>query len=84
MFNGTGLLGIPVPTLVDRFLMVEEWATAAKSMVTVSLVINAEYIHPEKFGIVLAKSLGLTCDVHTSEDDALRWLAQANDTAGRA
>ena len=78
LFNGTGLRGIPVPSLVDRFLMVEEWATAAQSMVTVSLVINAEYIHPEKFGVVLARSLGLTCDVHTSEDDALRWLGSAH------
>lgn len=75
LFNGTGLEGIPIPTLVDRFLMVEEWALAADSMVVVALVIRAEYIHPEKFGVVVAADLGLTCDVYTSEDDALRWLA---------
>ena len=74
LFDATGLRGIPIPTLVDRFLMVEEWALTAKSMVVVSLVVHAEYIHPQKFGVVLAKELGLTCDVHTSQGDALQWL----------
>jgi hypothetical protein len=75
LFNGTGLVGVPIPSLVDRFLMVEEWAHTAKSMVAVALVVPAEYIHPEKFGMVVAKDLGLTCDVYTSDDAALRWLA---------
>ncbi|MET0202746.1 MAG: hypothetical protein ABW276_00405 [Casimicrobiaceae bacterium] len=81
LFNATGLTGIPIPTLVDRFLMVEEWAATAKSMVAVALVVHAEYIHPKKFGVVLAADLGLTCDVHTSEVDALRWLAEVNRSA---
>ena len=75
LFNAKGLRGVPIPSLVDRFLMVEEWAFAASSMVTVALVVHAEYIHPEKFGIVVATDLGLTCDVCTSEEDALQWLA---------
>jgi hypothetical protein len=74
LFNGTGLTGVPIPSLVDRFLMVEEWARTAQGMVIVSLVVHAEYIHPQKFGVVVAADLGLTCDVHTSEEDALRWL----------
>jgi hypothetical protein len=74
LFNATGLRGLPIPSLVDRFLMVEEWAHAAKSMVAVALVVHAEYIHPKKFGMIVAKDLGLTCDVYTSEDAALRWL----------
>jgi hypothetical protein len=77
LFNATGLTGIPIPTLVDRFLMVEEWAATSKSMVAVALVVHAEYIHPEKFGMVVAKDLGLTCDVYTSEDEALRGLAES-------
>src|SRR4051794_39224633 len=48
LFNSTGLTGVPVPTLVDRFLMVEEWASTANSMVIVALVVHAEYIHPQK------------------------------------
>ena len=78
LFNATGLRGVPIPTLVDRFLMVEEWAQAAQSMVIVSLVVHPEYIHPDKFGVVLARKFGLTCDVHTTEDDALRWLREAD------
>ena len=81
LFNGTGLRDLPVPTLVDRFLMVEDWAEAARSMVVVVLVIQAEYIHPEKFGIVVASHLGLTCDVYTSEADALDWLATVSGPA---
>ena len=75
LFNGTSLTGVPIPTLVDRFLMVEDWAMTAKSMVVVAMVVHAEYIHPQKFGVVVAADFGLTCDVHTSESDALRWLA---------
>jgi hypothetical protein len=74
LVDGTGLVGIPVPSLVDRFLMVEQWAQEAKSMVVVVLVVHAEYIHPEKFGVRVAADFGLISDVYTSETDALRWL----------
>jgi hypothetical protein len=43
--------------------MVEEWAQTAESMVVVGLVVRAEYIHPQKFGVVVAADFGLTCDV---------------------
>ncbi len=75
LFNATGLTGVPVPSLVDRFLMIEDWAHTAKSMVVVALVVDAQYIHPRKFGVALGADLGLTCDVHTSEADALAWLS---------
>ena len=78
LFNAKGLRGVPIPSLVDRFLIVEEWAFAASGMVVVALVVHAEYIHPERFGMVVAGDLGLTCDVYTSEDDALQWLVAAN------
>ena len=74
LVNGTGLVGVAVPSLVDRFLMVEEWAQRAKGMVVVVLVIQAEYIHPEKFGVKVAADFGLMADVYTSETDALKWL----------
>jgi uncharacterized protein (DUF2384 family) len=77
MFNGTGLVGIPIPNLVDRFLMAEEWAQKAQGMVVVVLVVHAEYIHPEKFGVKVARDFGLTCDVYASEDEALEWLSVA-------
>jgi hypothetical protein len=71
----TGLVGVSIPTLIDRFLMVEEWARAAKGMVVGALVARPEYIHPEKFGVRVAADLGWVADVFTSEADALKWLS---------
>ncbi|HEX7273699.1 MAG TPA: hypothetical protein VF420_16265 [Casimicrobiaceae bacterium] len=78
LFDGTGLTGIPIPTLVDRFLAAEEWAEAAQGMVFVVLVIHTQYIHPEKFGVRVARQFGLTCDVYDSEADARKWLSTAH------
>ena len=75
LVNATGLDGVAVPSLIDRFLAVEEWARAANGLVVVVLVIQAEYIHPEKFGVKVARDFGLMTDVYTSEIDALKWLS---------
>ena len=74
----TGLTGVSIPTLVDRFLMVEEWARESKGIVVAALVASPEYIHPQKFGVRVAKHFGLVADVFTSESDALRWLSNYN------
>ena len=74
LVNATGLVGLPIPSLVDRFLMVEMWAQESKAMVAVVLVVQAEYIHPRKFGVQVAADFGLVADVHTSETDAFKWL----------
>jgi hypothetical protein len=50
LVDGTGFDGLPIPTLVDRFLMVEDWAQRAEGTVVVALVAPREYIHPHKFG----------------------------------
>lgn len=76
LVNTTGLLGVPVPTLVDRFLAAEEWAHEAEGEVAVALVVLAEYIHPKKFGVRVAADFGLVSDVYTSEADALKWLSR--------
>lgn len=80
----TGAEDVPVPTLVDRFLMAEDWAQAAQSMVVVAMVTHPRYIHPRKFGVTVAAHLGLTCDVFTSGDAATKWLRGAEVSAGRA
>lgn len=77
LIDCTGIDGIPVPSLVDRFLAVEEWARAASGMVVVALVVQAHYIHPEKFGVKVAADLGLTCDVFADEAEAFAWIEQA-------
>jgi len=74
MVDVTGIDGLPVPTLVDRFLMVEEWAQEAKGTVVVAIVAPPEYIHPRKFGVTVALHFGLICNVHVSEEEALQWL----------
>jgi hypothetical protein len=76
LVNATGLVGVPVPTLVDRFLMAEEWAHQSRSAVVVALVVPAEYIHPTKFGVHVAADFGLVSDIYTSETDALKWLSR--------
>ena len=49
LVDATGLVDLSVPTLVDRFLMVEEWAHEAEGAVIVAMVVTPEYIHPRKF-----------------------------------
>jgi hypothetical protein len=78
LVDGRGLSGIPIPTLIDRFLMAEDWAEAAKGMVIVSLVVHEEYIHPEKFGVKVAAAFGLTLDVFSSESKATEWLSSVD------
>jgi hypothetical protein len=75
LVDASGLGGFPIPTLVDRFLAVEEWAHAADGMVIVVLVVRPEYIHPERFGVKVAAHLGLSANVFASETDARRWLS---------
>ena len=74
LVDGTGVTGVPIPSLVDRFLMVEEWAQRGEGVVAVALVVDTEYIHPEKFGVQVAAHFGLILDVFTSQEDALKWL----------
>jgi len=81
LFDATGMTGFPVPTLIERFLMVEDWATESAGTVTVAMVTHDEYIHPQKFGVKVALRFGLVCDVFTTRDDALRWLADGGRPA---
>ena len=83
LVNVTGLEDVPIPTLVDRFLMVEDWAQESKGTVVVVLVASPEYIHPRKFGVKVAASFGLICDVYTSEEAASNWLLESETHTSR-
>lgn len=83
LVNATGLVGLPIPSLVDRFLMVEMWAEESSGLVAVVLVVQAEYIHPQKFGVQVAADFGLVADVHTSETAAFKWLSSGVDLVKR-
>ena len=78
LIDGTGMSGVTVPSLVDRFLMVEEWAHQANGVVVVALVALPEYIHPEKFGVKVALDFGLVCDIYTSTEAAWKWLREVD------
>jgi hypothetical protein len=74
LIDVSGIEDLPIPSLVDRFLMAEDWAQASQSTVVVVMVAPARYIHPRKFGVKVAASFGLVCDVHTTEIAAMQWL----------
>lgn len=84
LVDATGFIDLPVPTLVDRFLMVEDWAAEARGMVAVAMVAPPEYIHPRKFGVKVALQFGLICDVHASEADASAWLSKTAGNTARS
>ncbi len=77
-----GFEDLPVPTLLDRFLMVEDWAGEASGMVVVAMVAAPEYIHPRKFGVTVARHMGLVCDIYPSEAEASAWLAAVAGAPG--
>jgi hypothetical protein len=79
LVDATGLSGMAIPTLVDRFLAAEEWAQRAEGMVAVALVVHPEYIHPKRFGVRVAADFGLVADVYTAADAALKWLRNELD-----
>ena len=81
LVNATGLVGLPVPSLVDRFLLIEDFAQRANKQVVLALVIHADYIHPRKFGVKAAADFGMLLDVFTSEAQALEWLASVDAPA---
>ena len=75
LVDASGFVGVPIPTLVDRFLMIEEWALESNGTVAVALVVDPQYIHERKFGVKVAADFGLVADVHTNEPEALAWLS---------
>ena len=84
LVDATGFIDLPVPTLVDRFLMVEDWAHEAKATVIVALVAPVEYVHPRKFGVKVALDFGLICDVYSSEVEASKWLSETSRNDSRS
>ncbi len=77
LIDASGFEDLPIPSLVDRFLMVEDWAQAGQGTVVAVLVVPDQYIHPGRFGVKVAKSFGLVCDVYATETAAMKWLLDA-------
>jgi hypothetical protein len=72
--NAKALIGFPSPTLPERYFLARKWAATGQGRVQLSLVVRAEMIDPEKFGITVARNVGMNADVFSDEPEALDWL----------
>ncbi len=72
--NAQGLSGFPSPTLPERYFLARQWAATAQGRVQLSLVIHREMMDPEKFGVMVARNVGMNADVFSEEGEALDWL----------
>lgn len=78
-FSALGLIGMRSPSLPERYFFVRRWAATGQGLVQVAMVIHAEMIDPEKFGVTVAHNSGLHADVFPSEPEALDWLLAERD-----
>jgi hypothetical protein len=78
----TGIHGVPIPTLHDRFLMVEEWAARAEGEIRIAVVTAEHYIDPRRFGVKVAADLGLVSEVFSDASAARAWLAAGRGQGG--
>jgi len=74
LFNARGLTGFRSPSLPERYFAARRFASASQSQVQLAMVIQADMIDPEKFGVTVARNSGMNADVFTQEAEALDWL----------
>lgn len=66
-----------LPTTLDRYNAIVEWARAGGGAVRIAIVTRAEIMDPGRFDVRLASVLGSQLHVSTSESDAVAWLDAA-------
>lgn len=71
-----GLCGFASPDLLTRVGMVRRWSSAARGLVKVALVCHSDLIDSERFGVVIAQSMGFDGNVFENVEDARFWLEQ--------
>jgi CBS domain-containing protein len=74
MVVATGLTGFELPTIAERYNIIQEWGAAAGSGVRAVLVFGPGIIDPQRFGVLVAQNIGFHANVFESEDEALAWL----------
>jgi hypothetical protein len=74
VIDGTGVHGVPPPSLADRHAMVRDWAAATDGRVIVAIACSPEFIDAERFAIVAAANFGLRSNVFANLHEALAWL----------
>ena len=80
LFNARALVGFPSPSLPTRYFAARRFAATGQGLVQVAMVIQAEHIDPEKFGVMVARNSGLNTDVFTEEQEAVAWLQRGTAT----
>jgi hypothetical protein len=74
LFNAWALVGFRSPSLPERYFSARRWAATGQSLVQVAMVIRAQHIDPQKFGMIVARNSGLNAGVFVHEPEALAWL----------
>ncbi|WP_425614563.1 hypothetical protein NA78x_004436 [Anatilimnocola sp. NA78] len=75
LVDSSGLVGFPLPTMLDRYDMGLAWVKAAgTSSIRMALVARPELIDPKKFGVLVAANRGVAGNVFDNEAAALAWL----------
>jgi hypothetical protein len=82
LFNAKGLIGFRSPSLPERYFFSRQWATTSRGLVQVAMVVRAELIDPQKFGVTVARNSGMNADVFPEEAEALVWLSGEPEKAG--
>ena len=80
LFNSKALVGFPSPSLPTRYFAIRRFAATGQGLVQLAMVIHAEHIDPEKFGVTVARNSALNADVFSEEQEALAWLQGAKET----
>jgi hypothetical protein len=75
LVNTSGFSGFAPPSIFARHGLALKWAAAvAGSGLHVGVVARAEFIDPQKIGVLMAQNRGVSGDVFTTEVAALAWL----------
>jgi hypothetical protein len=74
LIDTSGLTGFKPPDTMDRYVMGEEWAAASAGAIIVAMVVRAELMDPQRFGLIVARNRGMSGEVFTSESEAISWL----------
>jgi len=74
LIDGSSVSGFEPPSVAARHEMMRVWASAAQGRVRVALVVQAQYIDEERFGVVAGRNFGLKSGVFDSVEEAREWL----------
>lgn len=67
-------IDVPLPSLMERHWLVTEWANAGRGALRMAVVIRPEFVDPQNFGTVVARSHGLDFRAFTDNEHAMDWL----------